>query len=137
MEILAALYMDDINLRSEPGPTTRIDLSGIQFSAPAPTAVPTTVAPHLVVIVWNPLGGSPNAALETVFHRADEAGDINPDDTPLARNVQPLQIEPGKFNYRLIRAELPFDDYGTVIASIRVDLGPIHRVPYTLLPPIR
>ncbi|MEZ5343231.1 MAG: hypothetical protein R2706_17865 [Acidimicrobiales bacterium] len=53
MEIIAALFMDDIQLRSVPGPSTRIDLSGIQdFSAPAPAPVPVSVGPHLVVIVW-------------------------------------------------------------------------------------
>ena len=55
---------------------------------------------------------------------------------PLARNVQPLQIEPAKFNYRLVRAELVFDDYDTVVAHCRIDDGPARVVPYTLLPPV-
>ncbi|MEZ5229666.1 MAG: hypothetical protein R2710_24280 [Acidimicrobiales bacterium] len=136
MEIIAALFMDDIALRQEPGPTTRIDLSGVQFSGPAPAPVPCTVAPHLVVLVWNPPNGGEFAALETVFHMADEAGDVDRSSEPMARNMQPLQIEPGKFNYRLIRAELPFDRYGTVIASLRIDTGEYRMVPYTLLPPV-
>ncbi len=135
MQIIAALFMDDIALRSVPGPSTRIDLSGIQFSAPAPAPVPVTVAPHLVVLVWNPPGASEMAALEVVFTTGDDP-DAVPDGEPLARNVQPLQIEPGKFNYRLVRAELAFDDYTTVIARCRIDDGPIHLVPYTLLPPV-
>ncbi len=136
MEIIAALFMDDIALRQEPGPTTRIDLSGIQFSGPAPAPVPCTIAPHLVVLVWNPPSGSEVAALETVFHMADDDGAVDRSAEPVARNVQPLQIEPGKFNYRLIRAELPFEDYTTVIASIRIDTGEYRTVPYTLLPPV-
>ncbi len=132
MEIIAALFMDDIELRSVPGPSTRIDLSGIQFSAPAPTAVPTTVAPHLVVLVWNPVGGKPMGALEVVFRREGDPVDAE----PLARNVQALEIEPGKFNYRLVRAELAFDDYGTVLAHCSIDGGADHPVPYTLLPPV-
>ncbi len=136
MEIIAALFMDDIALRSEPGPTTRIDLSGVQFSGPAPAPVPCTIAPHLVVLVWNPPTGSEVAALETVFHMADADGAVDPEAEPIARNVQPLQIEPGKFNYRLIRAELAFEDYGTMIASVRIDQGERRRVPYTLLPPV-
>ncbi|MGB5759986.1 MAG: hypothetical protein WBM50_23940 [Acidimicrobiales bacterium] len=133
MEIIAALFMDDIELRSVPGPSTRIDLAGIQFSAPAPSPVPVTVAPHLVVMVWNPPDGKEMGALEVVFS-ADQQFD--PEAEPIARNVQPLQIEPGKFNYRLVRAELPFDDYGTVIAHCSIDGGRRHVVPYTLLPPV-
>ncbi|MFV0525404.1 MAG: hypothetical protein ACK5RL_13010 [Acidimicrobiales bacterium] len=136
------MFMDDIQLRSVPGPSTRIDLTGVQFSAPAPGPVPVTVAPHLVVLVWNPPGGADTAALEVVFHGVDGSGDdpsapvTVPDDEPLARNVQPLEIEPGRFNYRLVRADLPFDAYGTVVAYCRINNGPVHPVPYTLLPPV-
>ncbi len=138
MEIIAALFMDDIELRSVPGPSTRIDLGGIQFSAPAPAPVPVTVAPHLVVLVWNPPSGNEFGALEVTFdHYEADSGDADgADREPLARNVQPLQIEPGKFNYRLVRADLEFDDYRTVLASCRIDGGPAHVVPYTLLPPV-
>ncbi len=132
MEIIAALFMDDIELRSVAGPSTRIDLGGIQFSAPAPTPVPCSIAPHLVVLVWCPTDGKPVGGLEVVFRMegSDEAAE------PMARNVQALEIEPGKFNYRLIRADLAFDDYGTVIAHCRIDQGPVRVVPYTLLPPV-
>ncbi|MDH3682297.1 MAG: hypothetical protein OEV40_20375 [Acidimicrobiia bacterium] len=135
MEIIAALFMDDIELRPVPGPSTRIDLSGVQFSAPAPAPAPVTVAPHLVVLVWNPPGGKETAALEVVFVGAEDPAE-EPDGDPMARNVQPLQIEEGKFNYRLVRPELAFDDYGTVLARCRIDGGPVHVVPYTLLPPV-
>ncbi len=139
MEIIAALFMDDIELRSVPGPSTRIDLGGVQFSAPAPAPVPVTVAPHLVVLVWNPPEGKEFGALEVTFDYHDQEPTDNDDDSepePLARNVQPLQIEPGKFNYRLVRADLEFDDYRTVVATCRIDGGRPHIVPYTLLPPV-
>lgn len=139
MEIIAALFMDDIELRSVPGPSTRIDLGGIQFSAPAPAPVPVTVAPHLVVLVWNPPEGKEFGALEVTFEFHDSPKNVDADDDrsePLARNVQPLQIEPGKFNYRLVRADLEFDDYRTVMATCRIDGGRPHVVPYTLLPPV-
>jgi hypothetical protein len=126
MQIVSALFIDEINLRQVPGPSTRIDLTGVQFSAPAPSPPPVTVAPHLVVIVHCPPGARDSGALEVVYRRGDEQ---------VARNVQPLQIEPGKFNYRLVRAELAFDDYGTVEAHCRVDYGATTVVPYTLLPP--
>jgi hypothetical protein len=127
MEIVSALFIEGIDLRQVPGPSTRIDLTGIQFSAPAPAAVPVTIEPHLCVIVRCEADGKSTGALEVVFRRGDEQ---------MARNVQPLQIEPGRFGYRLVRAELTFDDYGTVEAHCRVDLGPVTVVPYTLLPPV-
>jgi hypothetical protein len=126
MRIIAALFMEDIQLRPVPGPSTRIDLTGVQFSAPAPEPVPVTVAPHLVVLVYCPAGEDGFGALEVVYRRDGEQ---------VARNVQPLQVEPGKFNYRLVRAELEFADYGTIEAHCKVGDQEI-VVPYTLLAPV-
>ncbi len=127
MHILAALFIENIEVRPAPGPSTRLDLTGAHFSTAAPAPVPVTIEPHLVVIVHNPPDGRPDAALETVYRRDGEQ---------IARNVQPLSVEPGKFNYRLVRAELEFLDYGTVEAHCRIDLGPEIVVPFTLLPPV-
>ena len=127
MQILAALFIDGIELRQVPGPSTRIDLTGIQFSAPAPAPVPVTIEPHLVVIVRCGADEKGEGALEVVYRRGDDQ---------IARNVQPLQVEPGRFSYRLVRAELEFDDYDTVEAHCRVDLGDVTVVPFTLLPPV-
>jgi len=127
VQIVAALFIEGIELRQVPGPSTRIDLTGVQFSAPAPRAVPVTIEPHLCVIVRCAPGERAEAALEVVFKRAGEQ---------IARNVQALSIEPGKFGYRLVRAELEFSDYTTVEAHCRVDMGEATVVPYTLLPPV-
>ena len=127
MQIVAALFMDEINLRQVPGPSTRIDLTGVQFSAVAPTPLPLVWAPHLVVIVRCGHDEPANAALEVVYYRDGEQ---------IARNVQALQIEPGQFGYRLVRAEMEFSEYGTVEAHCRIDLGPETIVPYTLLAPV-
>jgi hypothetical protein len=127
MQIIAAVFIDDIELRQVAGPSTRIDLTGVQFSAAAPQPVPLTWAPHLCVLVHCPPDQSGDAVLEVVFRRGDEQ---------VARNVQPLQVEPGKFNYRLVRGEIEFDDYGTIEAHCRIDMGPVTVVPYTLLPPV-
>ncbi|HSL57099.1 MAG TPA: hypothetical protein VK866_04585 [Acidimicrobiales bacterium] len=127
MQIIAALFIDDIELRQVPGPSTRIDLRGIQFSAPAETAPPLRIAPHLCVIVHCGADESGTGALEVRFFVGDDQ---------IARNVQPLQVEPGKFNYRLVRAELELDDHVTVHAHCRIDLGPETVVPYTVLPPV-
>jgi hypothetical protein len=42
MQIVSALFIDEIDLRPVPGPSTRIDLKGIQFSAAAPSPLPLT-----------------------------------------------------------------------------------------------
>lgn len=124
MNIVAALFIEAIDLRQVPGPATRIDLTGVQFSAPVPGPLPYTWAPHLVVLVHCPPDHAGTAALEVVFER---------DGNEVARNVQPLQVEPGKFNYRLVRAEVEVDSLGTIDARCRIDQGPVTTVPYTLL----
>ena len=126
MHIVAALFIDNIELRQVPGPSTRIDLTGIQFSAAAPEPAPLTWAPHLVVIVRCAPDEAGDGALEVIYQRDGEQ---------IARNVQALQVEPGKFNYRLVRGEIDFDDYGSIEAHCRIDQGPVVIVPYTLLPP--
>lgn len=126
MQIVAAVFIENIELRSVPGPSTRIDLTGVHFSMAAPGPAPVTLEPHLLVLVHCPPQEPGTGALEVTYHRGEEQ---------IARNVQPLQVEPGKFNYRLVRAELTFDSYDTVEARVRLDMGPQTVVPFTLLPP--
>lgn len=127
MQIVAALFIDNIELRQIPGPTTRIDLTGVQFSAPAPSPFPVTIEPHLVVLLRNGLQDKPDGALEVVFEMGGEQ---------VARNVQPVQIEPGKFAYRLVRAELTFEEPATVEAHCRIDMGEVLTVPFTMMAPL-
>ena len=96
------------------------------MAAPAP--VPVTVEPHLVVLLRCPPDDTGTAALETIYRRDGEQ---------VARNAQPVTVEPGRFGYRLVRAELTFEDYGTVEAHCRLDDGHVTVVPLTLLPPSR
>lgn len=126
MDIVAAVFIENIELRPAPGPSTRIDLTGVHFSMASPSPVPVTVEPHLVVLVRCAPDEGGTGALETVYRRDGEQ---------IARNVQPLQVEPGKFAYRLVRAELSFEAYDTVEAEVRIDLGPAVTVPFSLLPP--
>src|SRR6266540_4930962 len=72
MRIIAALFIEDIQLRQVPGPATRIDLTGVQFSAAAPEPVPLTLAPHLVVLVYCPPDEEGFGALEVVYMRDGE-----------------------------------------------------------------
>ncbi len=126
MQILSALFLDTIDLRQVEGPSTRIDMAGIQFSAAAPSPLPLTWAPHLAIIAHAGPDEEGTGVLEVVFKRDGEQ---------IARNVQPLQVEPGKFTYRLVRAELEFEEYGTIYAHCNIDRGVETLVPYTLLAP--
>jgi len=125
MEIVAALFVESIDLRPsfEGGPTL-IDLAGVHFSAVPPSPPPVTVAPHLVILVHCPPDEPGTGVLEVVFRRDGEQ---------VARNVQPFEVEPGRFTYRLVRAEVDFAEYGTVEAQCRVGTGHITVVPYTLV----
>jgi hypothetical protein len=129
MDIVSALFAENIDLRPSPGPSTRIDLTGIMFSMPAPSAPPVTVTPHLIVLVRCRAGESGDGILEVVFR--DESGE------QVARNVSPFQVEPGKFTYRLVRGELEFAHLGTIEAHCRLlPDGAATVVPLTLLPPV-
>ncbi|HLY82021.1 MAG TPA: hypothetical protein VKQ71_03495 [Acidimicrobiales bacterium] len=129
MEIVSALFAEDINLRPVPGPSTRIDLSGIMFSLPAPSRPPVTLTPHLIVLIRCRPTEAGEGILEVVFR--DEAGE------QVARNVSPFTVEPGKFTYRLVRGELEFKGYGTIEAHCRLlPEGSAVTVPLTLLPPV-
>ena len=127
MDIVAAVFIEEMEMRQVPGPSTRIDLTGVHFSLAAPAPVPVTLEPHLLVLVRCRADEPGQGALEVVYRRGEEQ---------VARNVQPLQVEPGKFNYRLVRAQLEFTDYEVIEAHCRLDGGPTTIVPLTLLPPV-
>jgi hypothetical protein len=127
MDIISALFVENIDFRQVEGPSTRIDLGGIMFSLVAPGPLPVTLEPHLIVLVRCRPSEPGTAVLETVFR--DEAGE------QVARNVMPFQVEPGKFGYRLVRGELTWEKYGTIEAHCRLDQGPWHVVPLTLIDP--
>jgi hypothetical protein len=128
MDIISALFTENLDIRPVPGPSTRIDLLGVMFSLPAPSPPPVTITPHLVVLIRSRLGEASEGILEVTFR--DAAGE------QVARNVQPFTVEPGKFTYRLVRGELTYPDYETIEAHCRVGQGPWTVVPLTLLPPV-
>lgn len=130
MQIVAALFVEEFELRQAPGPSTRIDMTGVMFSMAAPEPAPLTITPHLVGLIFCPEGEAGSGVFEVVFRRG-----VEEDSEQVARNVSPFTVEPGKFTYRLVRGELQFDDYGQVFAHCRIDNGPWHLVPFTLLPP--
>ena len=132
MHIVSALFVENFEMRQAPGPSTRLDLTGVMFSMAAPSPAPVTVAPHLVALIYCPADESGNGVFEVVYRPT-----IDPEtaDEPLARNMSPFQVEPGKFTYRLVRGEIELDSYRQVFAHCRVGTGPWLSVPFTLLPP--
>jgi hypothetical protein len=127
VDIVAALFVEGIDQRQVPGPATRIDLTGIMFSLVAPSEPPVTIAPHLVVLLRCAPDEPGTGTLEVEF--------LGPGGKQVARNVQPVNVVPGKFGRQLVRGELTYDDYGTVEAHVRLVGGPSVVVPLTLLPP--
>ena len=130
MHIVSALFVDRYDTRPAPGPSTRLDLSGVFFSMAAPQPVPVTIEPHLLAIIYCAPDEPGQGVFEVVFRSGPSE-----DDRQLARNVSPFTVEPGKFTARFVRGELEFEEYGQVMAHCRVDRGPWHLVPLTLLPP--
>lgn len=126
MDILAALFVEGIAQRQAPGPSTRIDLTGVMFSLVAPSPPPVTISPHLVVIVRCPPDESGSDTLEATF--VDEGGE------EVARNVQPANVVPGKFGRLLVKGDLTYQDYGTIEAHCHLVGGHEVVVPLTLLP---
>jgi len=128
VDIVAALFVEGIEMRQVAGPATRIDLTGVMFSMAAPTPPPVTLAPHLVVIVREDAKGSGQASLVCEFVRQADGEQV-------ARNVQMVAVAPGKFGRQLVKAELEFADYGTIEARCRLNAdGHVTTVPFTLLP---
>lgn len=130
MQIVSALFVENFALRQAPGPSTRIDITGAFFSLAAPSPVPVTVDPHLVVLIYCPIAVTGNSVLEVIFR----SGPLETDEQ-LARNVSPFTVEPGKFTYRLVRGELAIDAYSQIFAHCRIASGNWHLVPLTILPP--
>jgi hypothetical protein len=114
VEIVAALFVESIDLRTVPAvpsPSTRIDLTGVYFSLPV-AAFPTTIEPHLVVLVRVAPDHHGTGALIVSYQRDGEE---------IARNRQVFSVDPGKFGYRLVRGELTFDGPGAVEAHCHID----------------
>jgi hypothetical protein len=131
MYIVSTLFVENFALRQAPGPSTRIDMTGAMFSMASPSPVPVTLDPHLVAHINCAPEQSGSGIFEVIFRRG-----ANETDEQIARNVSPFTVDPGKFTYRLVKAELEFPDYGQIFAHCRVDQGPWHLVPFTLLPPV-
>lgn len=125
--MIAALFVENFEMRQADGGAARLDLNGVYFSIAAPSAFPVNLTPHLLVLVRCPADETGLAALEVVFMRDGEQ---------VARNVQPLQVEPGKFGYNLVQAELEFTEPGSIEAHCRINQGEATIVPLTINEPV-
>ncbi len=123
---MSALFIEHFDMRQAAGGAARIDLGGVHFSMAAPGPFPVTINPHMLVLVQCAESHTGLAALEVRFMRDGEQ---------IARNVQPLSVEPGKFGYNLVQAELTFDEPSTVEAHCRINQGEALVVPLTMNPP--
>ena len=128
MEIIAALFLEQFEMRQAEGGSARLDLSGVYFSLAAPGQFPVSIQPHLMVLLRCPAEHQGLAALEVTFHTNGEPMDI--------RNVQPVNIEPGKFGYNLVQATVEVTEPMTIEAQCRVDNGPVTAVPLTVVQPL-
>ncbi len=112
-------------MRQAPGPSTRIDITGAFFSMAAPAPVPRhDRAP-------------PPRARPMSSRRARQRrprGRVHARRRADRSQRVAVHVEPGKFTYRLVRAELEFTEYGTVEAHCRIGQGPFTVVPITLAP---
>lgn len=128
MQILSALFVEGFDFRQVDGPSTRIDFRGVYFST-AVASFPITLEPHLIVLIRCDADESGSDMLEVVFLR---------EGTEVARNRQPVMIEPGKFGYQLVKGEIEFEATGTVEAHCSLAGGAAEPlvVPLTVLPPV-
>ncbi|HEY4398872.1 MAG TPA: hypothetical protein VGO28_14505 [Acidimicrobiia bacterium] len=125
MDIVAALFVENLEFRQIAGGSTRIDITGAFFSEPV-AEFPVKMTPHLVVLVRAPVDDSGIGTLEAVFTRDGEE---------IARNAQQFSVEPGKFGYRLVRPELEFPGPGTIEARCTItESGSSVVVPLTAVP---
>ena len=131
VQIVSALFVENFAMRQAPGPSSRIDLTGAMFSMASPSPVPVTVSPHLVALIFCPANELGQGNFEVVFRTG-----IEETDEQVARNVSPFTVDPGKFTYRLVKGDLEFTEYRQIFAHCRVNQGPWHIVPFTLLPPV-
>jgi len=129
VHLVSTLFVENFEMRQSEGPSTRIDLTGAFFSTVAPSEPPFIFSPHLVALIYCEPSESGEGVFEVVFRKGP-----GEDDEQVARNVSPFRVDPGKFTYRLVKAELEFDDYGQVFAHCRVNRDPWSILPLTLLP---
>src|SRR3954447_26336419 len=128
MEIVSALFIEDVNFRQVAGPSTRIDITGVYFSTII-ESFPSTLTPHLLVLLRAESDEGRSGTLEVTFVREGTHDE-------LGRSRQPVFINPpGKFFRQLVRPELEFTEPGTIEARcVITETGSTVTVPLTVIP---
>jgi hypothetical protein len=128
MEIVASLFIEDVNFRQAAGPSTRIDITGAYFSTVV-DSFPVTLTPHLLVLLRAENDEGRQGTLEVTFVREGT-------DDEIGRSRQPVFVNPpGKFFRQLVRPELEFSEPGTIEARCTIpETGSRVTVPLTVLP---
>jgi hypothetical protein len=128
MEIVAALFIEDVNFRQVAGPSTRIDITGAYFSTVV-ESYPATITPHLLVLLRSESDEGRSGTLEVTFVREGT-------DDEVGRSRSPVFINPpGKFFRQLVRPELEFTEPGTIEARCTIpETGSRVTVPLTVMP---
>ena len=128
MQIVAALFIENINFRRDfEGGPTKIDITGAYFSTTAP-AFPTTLTPHLVVLLRAESEAARTGTLEVRFVHEGETDEAS-------RHRAPVTIAPpGKFFYQLVKPDLTFEAAGTIEAHCTiVETGSTVVVPLSVI----
>jgi hypothetical protein len=127
MEIVAALFVEDLAFRQVAGPATRIDITGAYFSTVL-DSFPTTFTPHLLVLLRAESDEGRNGTLEVTF--------VHENGEEMGKKIDPVFINPpGKFFRQLVRPELEFTEAGSIEARCVVpETGSRVTVPLTILP---
>ena len=123
MQIVSALFVDGFSLRDVGGGTSRLDLTGVHFSESLETPFPAHLDTRLLVLVRGPARVPASADLTVTFLREGRV---------LDRVTHTLEIDPGRFAYRLIRQSLTWTEPGTIEARCSVAGGPPVSVPLTV-----
>lgn len=128
MQIVAALFIDNINFRREAeGGPTKIDITGAYFSVQSP-AFPTVLTPHLVVLLRAEDETARAGTLDVSFVPEQGGDEVSHHRAPVV--IQP----PGKFFYQLVRPELSFTEPGAIEARCTItETGSSVVVPLSVL----
>ena len=126
MQIVAALFIENIDFRREHGTApTKIDITGAYFSTEA-AAFPFSLTPHLVVLLRAEDETARTGTLHVTFAR--EGTDEEVGSHRASVDIRP----PGKFFYQLVRPELTWPEPGTIEARCTIpETGSTVVVPLT------
>lgn len=126
MEIVSALFIDNVNFRQDPpGGPTKIDITGAYFSTQI-ASYPTTLTPHLLVLLRAENEDGRAGTVDVRFVRRSDGEEVG-------RHRQPQTISPpGQFFYQLVKPELTFDEPGSIDAHCEIpETGSSVVVPLT------